>query len=66
VAAVEEKFWHAFNEALKLGLTPEQRFSTEPHVFNQVARAIAQLSTSELDKLLVSKDICVSLITHRA
>lgn len=66
VAAVEEKFWQQFSEALKLNLGSEERFSRSPEVFKLVAAAISTLSTSELDKLLVSKDICVSIIERRA
>lgn len=66
VAAVEEKFWQQFSEALKLNLRLEERFSRSPEVFKQVSTAISALSTSELDKLIVSKDICVSIIEQRA
>lgn len=66
VAAVEEKFWLQFAEALQLKLEASERFSQSPAVFQQVANAISALSSAELDKLLVSKDICVSLLRHRA
>lgn len=66
VAAVEEKFWLQFNDALGLGLSLEERFSRSPETFERVANAIATRTTSELDRSLVSKDICVSLIRHRA
>lgn len=66
VAAVEEKFWLLFAEALQLKLDATERFSRSPEVFQRVAAAIEKLTSAELDKLLVSKDICVSLIRHRA
>jgi len=66
VAAVEEKFWLQFAEALNLKIELTDRFSRSPEVFSQVADAIRAKTTAELDNLLVSKDICVSLIRHRA
>jgi alpha-methylacyl-CoA racemase len=62
VAAVEEKFWREFVNILKLPLSADDRFSTSSTTFQHVVQAIQALSTAELEGLLASKEICVSLI----
>ncbi|MFP5492232.1 MAG: CoA transferase [Bacteriovoracia bacterium] len=62
VAAVEEKFWREFVNILNLPLSAEDRFSTSQKTFQHVVQAIQALSTAELEGLLASKEICVSLI----
>ncbi|MBY0517391.1 MAG: CoA transferase [Bacteriovoracaceae bacterium] len=62
VAAVEEKFWTEFVTIFGLTLQLADRFSTDPKVFENINTSIAARSTAEIERMLLNKDICVSLI----
>lgn len=62
VAAVEEKFWNEFVRLFNLPLSADDRFSTDPQVFQHVVQAIEVRSTVDLQSLLANKQLCVSIL----
>ena len=63
IAAVEEKFWLRFCESLGLNIASDLRFHfADQSIFEQVAKAMAQLDSAQIAKLIEANDMCLSLV----
>ncbi|MCO4794309.1 MAG: CoA transferase [Bacteriovoracaceae bacterium] len=63
LAAVEEKFWHAFTNALDLKIEPSKRFhSTDNSIFELISSRLKALSSNELEKLTANKEMCLNIL----
>src|SRR5690606_4794267 len=63
LAAVEEKFWQRFCESVGLTISSELRFHHADHsIFDQVAKAFAELNSDQVASLIRQHDMCLSLV----
>jgi alpha-methylacyl-CoA racemase len=62
LAAVEEKFYIAFQETFNVTLEKERRFETTEEAFNLIAQKINSLTKDQVAKMIKGKDMCVSIV----
>lgn len=62
LAAVEEHFWISFIQIFSLNLRPEDRFNTDPKVFNQLRDLFSSLKIQEIKDKVGNKEICLTFL----
>ena len=62
LAAVEEKFWLDLKATFSINLDLEKRFETSPEAFDAVASVFAKLTTEEIERRSLNKELCLSIV----
>lgn len=62
VAAVEDKFWSDLISTFNIPLPLENRFSTENRDFQAVASVFAKLTSNEIERMAINKELCISIV----
>ncbi len=62
LAAVEEKFWQRFCEVFKVKTSLDRFHHKDPSLFNLIAEHLGQYTQKEIEKMIESEDLCLSVI----
>ncbi|AUN98559.1 CoA transferase [Bacteriovorax stolpii] len=62
LAAVEEKFWQRFCEVFKLETSLDRFHHEDQALFNLIAEHLGQYTQKEIEKMIESEDLCLSVI----